>query len=148
MVNTVVVDASIALKWVLPEPDTALAVALLDDWLTNRVRIVAPSWFAGEVANILYRQARRGTFTMPDAHRALTGVLDVVECLPESSIEAHRAVDIADAAARSATYDALYLAVAEIHTSEYWTADEIFYNATKGAYPQVRLLGIYVPPLR
>jgi predicted nucleic acid-binding protein len=143
--STVVVDASIALKWVLPEPDTALAVALLNDWLTNRMRIVAPAWFAGEVANILYRRARRGTFTVRAAHRALAGVLDVVECLPESAIEAHHAIDIADATGRAATYDALYLAVADSYKTEYWTADAIFYNATRSAYSQVRLLGGYAP---
>jgi len=142
--STVVVDASIALKWVLPEPDTAIAVALLNEWLTKRVRIVAPSWFAGEVANILYRRARRGAFTMHDAHQALTGVLDIVERLPESPTEAHHAIDIADATARSATYDAMYLALARILSVEYWTADEIFYNATRGIYPQVRLMSAYI----
>lgn len=143
--STVVVDASVALKWVLPEPDTAVAVALLNQWLTGRVRIVAPSWFAGEVANILYRRARRGTFTMPDAHEALTGVLDVVERLPESATEAHRAIDIADATARSATYDALYLSLAMVLGAEYWTADEIFYNATRNTYPLVRWIGTFIP---
>lgn len=136
--SAIVVDASIALKWVLPEPDSSVAVALLDQWLTNNVRVIAPSWFAGEVANILYRRARRGTFTIEDAHRALTGVLNVVECMPELPAEAHRATDVANATARAATYDAMYLAIAIAMNSEYWTADEIFYNATKHEYPQVR----------
>src|SRR6478672_1390799 len=103
--SAIVVDASIALKWVLPEPDSSVAVALLNEWLTNDVRIIAPSWFAGEVANILYRRARRGTFSIQDAHQALTGVLNAVECMPESSTEAHRAMDIASTTARAATYD-------------------------------------------
>ncbi|MDQ6832932.1 MAG: type II toxin-antitoxin system VapC family toxin [Chloroflexota bacterium] len=141
--STIVVDASIALKWVLPEPDSSVAVALLNDWLTNDVRVIAPSWFAGEVANILYRRARRGTFTIADAHQALTGVLDVVERVQESSLEAHHAMDIADATTRAATYDAMYLALALTVGAEYWTADEIFFNATKHAYPQVRWMGAY-----
>lgn len=144
--STVVVDASIALKWVLPEPDSSVAVALLDEWLTNGLEIIAPSWFAGEVANILYRRARRGTFSIQEAHQALTGVLDVVECMPESSAEAHRAMDIANATARAATYDAMYLALALTVGVEYWTADEIFFNATKNAYPQVRWIGSYARP--
>lgn len=144
--STVVVDASIALKWVLPEPDSPIAVALLDQWLTNGVRIIAPSWFAGEVANILYRRSRRGTFTIQDAHQALTGVLDVVERMPESPEEAHRALDVASATDRSATYDAMYLALALVVGAEYWTADEIFSNATKAVYPQVRWMGANVRP--
>lgn len=143
--SAIVVDASIALKWVLPEPDSSVAVALLNEWLTNDVRVIAPSWFAGEVANILYRRARRGTFTIQDAHRALTGVLTIVECMPESSAEAHRAMDIANTTARAATYDAMYLALALTRNSEYWTADEIFYNATKHAYPQVRWMSAHPP---
>jgi len=144
-VSNVVVDASIALKWVMLEPDTPVAVALLNEWLTRNVRVVAPTWFACEVANILFRRARRGQFTIDDAQQALAGVLDVVTRIPESPEAAHRAIDIADATARAATYDAMYLALALIMDVEYWTADEIFYNATKGAYPQVRWMGTYVP---
>lgn len=144
--SIVVVDASIALKWVLPEPDTPVAVALLKDWLTNNVRIVAPSWFACEVANILYRRAQRGQFTIHDAHQALTGVLDVVERIPESTAEAHRAMDIAAATARAASYDAIYLSLALIIGADYWTADEIFYSATRSGYAQVRWLRTFIPP--
>lgn len=46
---------------------------------------------------------------------------------------------------RAATYDAMYLALALTMNSEYWTADEIFYNATKHVYPQVRWMSAHPP---
>ncbi len=57
--GAVVVDASVACKWVLNEPETPQARALLAHWVAARLQPIAPSWFACEVANVLYRRACR-----------------------------------------------------------------------------------------
>src|SRR5260370_35113401 len=71
--NCVVVDASIALKWVLDEADSSTALAMLADWTDNGVEILAPALLAYEVTNALYRRVGRGIIPPEDARRGLKG---------------------------------------------------------------------------
>lgn len=52
----VVVDASVAVKWYLPEEHTLAAVRLLD----TGVGLVVPDLFFGEIGNVLWKWWRRG----------------------------------------------------------------------------------------
>ncbi len=61
MNNVVVVDASLALKWVLAEPDSGTAIMLLDHWTSEGTDVIAPALFAYEVTNTLYRQVVTGS---------------------------------------------------------------------------------------
>ncbi len=54
--DVVVVDASLALKWVLSEDDSDKARKLLQEWINADVEIIAPALFAYEVTSIIYRQ--------------------------------------------------------------------------------------------
>ena len=56
MTPTLVVDASVALKWVLPQEDSDLAEGLLD----RGVRLCAPAFVFVELANALWFQMRAG----------------------------------------------------------------------------------------
>jgi hypothetical protein len=47
MSNTVVVDTSIVIKWVIDETDSSIAVALLARWISEGLIILAPSLLAG-----------------------------------------------------------------------------------------------------
>ena len=83
-----VIDASVAAKWLAPEPDTPLAEALLADDL------IAPDLLYAEVANILWKKQLRGEMDVSyelaqqDAQALLqflghSGVIDVaLEALP------------------------------------------------------------------
>ena len=55
MTDVVVVDASLALKWVLSEVDSNTAIALLQTWNTDKMEIIASALFTYEATNILYR---------------------------------------------------------------------------------------------
>jgi predicted nucleic acid-binding protein len=54
MPSAVVLDSSVALKWVLDEPDSEAARGLLDR------RLHAPDLLLVECANVLWHQTRRG----------------------------------------------------------------------------------------
>jgi len=56
MSDVVVVDASVALKWVLLEADSDRAMRLLDQWESEGKEVIAPALFTYEVTNIIYRQ--------------------------------------------------------------------------------------------
>ena len=71
MSDTVVVDANLALKWVLLEEDSHTSMLLLDKWTDEGRRVIAPALFAYEVTNILYRQAVSGKLTYDKSRRGL-----------------------------------------------------------------------------
>ncbi len=56
----IVVDTSVALKWVLTEVASANAAALRRDMLHQREEIVAPSLLLSEATNTLYGAGRDG----------------------------------------------------------------------------------------
>ena len=63
----IVVDASVAVKWLLPEPGVAAAQELL----ANEERLVAPSLIRTEVAAALARRARFGEIEPRDGEIAM-----------------------------------------------------------------------------
>ncbi len=146
MTATVVVDASVAVKWVLEEIYTAEAVDLHTVWEANGVQPIAPSWFACEVSNILFKRVRRDELALADAKQALAGILDAVQLRdPEPAIAAH-ALDIAAQLSQTATYDAQYAALAEAEGCELWTADERFWRAAQPLCPYIRWVGEHQVP--
>lgn len=54
MSGQVVIDASLAVAWVVEEDAMAGALAPLEAWENQRVRRLAPCWFACEVGAALY----------------------------------------------------------------------------------------------
>ncbi|MDQ6604768.1 MAG: type II toxin-antitoxin system VapC family toxin [Chloroflexota bacterium] len=138
--NVVVVDASIAVKWVLTEDGTADARSLLAHWVAARLQPIAPSWFACEVANVVYRHARAGTISLDNAKNALHAVLGIVALRDTSGSDAVRAIEIAARMRQQTPYDACYLALAERERCEYWTDDARFARAAMPYFPQVKHL--------
>jgi predicted nucleic acid-binding protein len=51
--NSVVVDTSLAIKWVLKEDLRAEALVLLSRWDRDSVTKLVPSWFSCEIANVM-----------------------------------------------------------------------------------------------
>src|SRR5712691_2886463 len=77
MSNTVVVDASFAIKWVLSETDSSTAIMLLNRWISEGKELVAPALFTYEVTNIIYRRVVRDFLGYEEAVRALTDLLSM-----------------------------------------------------------------------
>ena len=55
----VVVDASVAIKWIVSEQGTDAALGMLDSWVKDDVRITAPCLMFVEASNALYKRVRR-----------------------------------------------------------------------------------------
>ncbi|GAC1616118.1 MAG: type II toxin-antitoxin system VapC family toxin [Ktedonobacteraceae bacterium] len=149
MKSTVVVDSSIAIKWVLEEPNSAIALELLDEWIDNEKVIVAPALLAYEITNIIHKNVRGGEITVERAREILTGFfeMEITFDTSQSHSKAHRALELAHRFGLSATYDAYFLALAECEECELWTADKRLWNAVKGKLPWVRSLGDYHPDI-
>ena len=131
-----VIDASIALKWVIPEPDSDAATAL------RREGLIAPSIWIAEAANALWRLVRLNELAPDEAFRRLAdlggGPVASVAIEPHVDSALRVATEI-----RHPIYDCLYLAVALHHDTEVITADRRFAGAVAfTAYAgRVKLLG-------
>lgn len=138
---SVVLDASVAVKWLLADEDHARqALALRDAIISHGMTVAVPPHFAFEVAHTLVRAARQGRFDAGLVERSLTAV----EAL---GFEVDTSVDLAVRAARLAqglgttVYDAAYLAVARARSATLITADRPLYEAGSAAGDGVAWLG-------
>lgn len=133
---TIVVDASVAVQWVLPESASGAAVALRSEHL------IAPALWLVEAANAIWKRHQRGEMAVEQAEARLAELTAApVTSLP---VEAYVATALKlGAVLRHPVYDCLYLAVAIRHETYVITADRRF--AAIGGRPDmtglVRLLG-------
>ena len=115
-----VLDASVALKWVLNEPDSPAALKLRADFSQHACELLAPDIILVEIAHSLTRAERRGIVTQP---AVLFG--DILSTRPD--LHPHipllpRAIGLSSQL-RIGVYDCLYLALAERERCEVVTAD-------------------------
>lgn len=144
--STVVVDVSLAFKWVIQEHDSPIATAQLRSWQRQRSRILAPSWFACELANALHQQSRGAGLATQQAVLYLQAVLRWVTTLDHEPAIASRGLEIADLLNQRASYDSQYVALAEHLGCALWTADARFGRAAQPTFPFVHWLGEPEPP--
>lgn len=140
----IVVDTSVALKWVLTEVFGAQAAALRDDLLRRREGLVAPSLLLYEATNVLYQYAHRGVFPLSSAQRRISDIRRPLNLHMVSVPVARRAMEIADIASERYAYDVQFLALAEQLGCDLWTADEDFLRAmNRNGFAQVKGIGTY-----
>jgi len=136
-----VLDASVVLKWYLPDEDHGeAALDLLNRYLSNDLEIIAPTLLEYEVMNGLVVAQRRGRFREEIIISAIEGFLNLgIKTLGVSALYS-RVLHFCRVYARSA-YDASYLALAEGEKIPFITADETLYNAVKKDLVWMKWLG-------
>ena len=127
MKNTVVIDASLAAMWAIPEIYTEMALALASQWIQEETRLIAPCLMLTEVTNAFYKRVIRGEIGLTTAIEALHVVMEFgIEIREEPGLHS-LAIELAHQLKRPNTYDCHYLALAEIYHCALWTGDERFY---------------------
>ena len=116
---TLVVDASVALKWFLPdEPLAAEALAIIRDGSA----LVAPDILIAEVCNAAWRSARLGRIGQNQMSEIAAILPRFFDTLVGAAALAPRAVVIAGELDHP-VYDCLYVALAEVRQARLVTAD-------------------------
>jgi predicted nucleic acid-binding protein len=138
-VGLIVVDASVAVKWALNEPDSEAAAALLnaDDGL------LAPELLRIEGASAITRACRSGRVAASDAEDVVARWLrsleaGAVELWPDRP-DLARAVTLS-CKLRHSLPDCLYLALAERMDATLVTADATFVRRASASFPRIKLL--------
>lgn len=102
-----VVDASVALKWYVPEVHSEDALRLLEPG--NGLHV--PDLFHAEAGNILWKKSTRGELTSVEARRIARALLAVPLTVHATADLLEGALEIATRTART-VYDSLYVTLA------------------------------------
>ena len=140
--RSLVVDASVAIKWLKSREVLAdKARILYADYEQGQFSLLVPAFWDYEVANGVNKAVARGDLTEQEGHAAIALLLAVQAQkvplpAPQQSYELARRY-------RRSVYDSWYLSLAETAGCEFWTADARLYNAVKDSLAFVKWLGDY-----
>lgn len=113
----IVVDASVAVKWIAEENESELSDSLL-----SRVDLIAPDFMLIEVANALRRKVYEGDISAVQAKAGLRFIGDKVSLRSLNLGILDRALDLS-VDMYHPVYDCIYLALAEAERSVLATFD-------------------------
>jgi predicted nucleic acid-binding protein len=133
-----IVDASVAVKWIVEEP---LREEALD--LVREHDVVVPDLLPAEVRNALVNRVRRRLGTVEEARTAATAFRAIPLIVERSSDQLERAFDLA-LAFEHPIYDCIYLALAIARNLTLITADGRMFDLAQQVpdlRSRVRLLG-------
>lgn len=136
-----VVDASVGLKWVLPEADSDLAQLLA----CREPDLLVPDFWLNEACNVLWLQVRRKLFTPDEAREALALLRAQLEPTPTADLGLHEVALEIGLAVNHSTYDTLYIAFALATGAEkVIVADGPFVTAMR-THPDPAVAGMLLP---
>jgi len=126
----VVVDASLVIKAILPNPETARCQAVLAH--LQGQHLVAPALWVYEIAGALAKAVHRGQMTTLEGEEALHQALALgVQIVLPDETQAHLALQLKS----NSVYDSFYLVTAEGLDAEFWTADQKLVNSLPAKKP-------------
>lgn len=142
----VCVDASLAIKVVVPEAGSEKADALFTQWASEETQLIAPVFFEVETDSILRQKVSlRRELTVDQAQRAFASLQRLPIKTTHSLEQRVRAWEISSEFQFPTVYDATYLALAELSQCEFWTADEKLFKQVRDKLTYVQWLGNYSP---
>ena len=138
----VVADASVAVKWLLPEPavepDADKAVALLAAAKDGRVELLQPPHWLAEVLAVITR-------LRPEIADEAVELLDAMELSVVSDVVVYKRASRMARTSKQHVFDTLYHAIAIEHNGLLVTSDERYLRGA-GAFGSAIHLGQWVLP--
>lgn len=131
-----VVDASVAIKWFVPEPLSPEARRILDDYQAGSLTLLAPDLINAEVGNIVWKKQAFQGLDAGDARMVIDEFCKLVIVLTPTGDLLADAYGLAVMHRRS-VYDSLYLALTIREGCQFITADERLVNAVSSSLATV-----------
>lgn len=142
--NSVCVDSSLALAWLLVAQQNDNADALRQEWSEKRIKLLGPPMFHAEVTSVLRQQVFFKRMLPEEGEE----VFSIYQEIPVRTIDEpamyRKAWELAKEFNLPVCYDMQYLAVAELEDCELWTADKKLANSLKRRTKRVRWVGEYI----
>lgn len=140
--SKLVIDASVAIKWLNPYESLADKANLIrDDYERGFVSLLVPAFWEYEVVNGLNKAVARGQLTEEEGQEAVSLMLTLaVEKAPWPSPQESYALS---RRYQRSVYDSWYVYLAEQVGCAFWTADQKLYNALTATLPWVQWLADY-----
>lgn len=135
---TIVVDASVALKWLLPEPDSVDAEGVASG---NHV-LIAPTLVIAESCNAVWKRLRTGEVAADHAQLVVARLPMFFDALVADANLAPMAMTIARALDHP-VYDCFYLALAEKEAAALVTADRRLVERVRATPWQDRVVALH-----
>ncbi len=133
------VDASLVLKWLVPEEGSEKALALYKKWENQGVSLLAPGLIDHEIGTTLRQKVLRGLLHPDDLYmihdfyqRLNILLLHPVDLIPKT-------LAIAATITQPTIYDISYLLLAKEQGIDFVTADRRFFEAASPLFPFVKL---------
>ena len=127
-------DASVALSWVIPDEGAGAALALRQLAIREATALTVPATFWFEIANALWVSIRRERISSSGAHAALEALqafgIDTVACSVPACLTAAEGTGLA-------VYDAAYIVAALGVSGTLWTVDGPMRRVAQGMGLQV-----------
>jgi predicted nucleic acid-binding protein len=141
MNSQVCVDASLIIRTLVPEALTEQALVLMARWRREQIILIAPALLAFEVTATLRRYVHFKRIAPSQGERAFDQFLHMNVRLSHRHGIFPLAWQLAKQLQRPTAYDTAYLALAQLHHCDFWTADEKLYNAAKDKLSWVKWIG-------
>jgi predicted nucleic acid-binding protein len=140
MPDTLVVDCSVAAKWILPESDCEPALDLLDSCLAGDILLIAPDLLLVEFASLIAKRKRRGEISAAQAKEAFGWIARSAPPLYETRPLVLPALELS-LSYHMSLWDCVYVALALKHDCSLVTADARLFRAGQARHPSIRLMG-------
>jgi predicted nucleic acid-binding protein len=138
--ETLVVDCSVAAKWVLQESGRTEALRLLDEQELGKILLIAPDLVLTEFAGLIAKRTRRKQMPAAQCYQAFRLIEESELRLFETRPLLGRALDLA-LNNQMSLWDCVYLALAIQHNCPMVTADRRLFRGASARHPAIRLLG-------
>ncbi len=137
-----VIDSSVVAKWFFAESLTEQALIIREDWVAQKIDLIAPEILISEVSNIVWKKQKTGLISQQEGSAIVANLLALQ--LPTVSIEpilpfAHSLATTFDLT----VYDSVYLALSQSMGTKFITADLRLYNALASKLSHIEYLGNY-----
>jgi predicted nucleic acid-binding protein len=128
--SSIVIDASVALRWLLPDALSGICWKLFEQIVNDKKQIHVPVLWRYEVTSGLAKAVHFELINPQEAEKLLrqSQLLDVT-IIPPDNEQDIRALSWTMKMHRGSVYDSYYLALAELLGCEFWTADQNLFNA-------------------
>ena len=136
-----VLDASVAVKWYIPEEGRKRALRLRQDYTDGKIDLIAPNLIFFEVGNAVRFHPGATAREVWEAVRGLKGMQVAIQNLTDPVVDSAAEIAFTE---NITFYDAVYLAIAENFGVKFVTADKKLYEQIKKRKSLISLLEDYV----